>query len=305
MTTTTVNEAIGFTLRGFAFDTLFNVGKVDRTSTMFKLTLSDGSVIELDGTGFKYDSLGEFTAGTLKELKFVYDGTPFADIKGISVAAKSVTAASHTLELYDDLDLIGAIYRGNDKITGNDGNDVLLGFAGNDTISGAAGTDKLSGGAGKDSLYGGDSADRLMGDGGADYLRGDAGDDSLYGGSDADRLYGSLGADLLNGGTGKDQFIYKSVKDSTSSAFDTISGFSHSGGDKVDLSAIDASTKASGNNAFSFKGEVAFTKKAGELILSHDGGHTFVDADVNGDGKADLHIQFEGNLNLVASDFFL
>nr|WP_295374764.1 calcium-binding protein [uncultured Sphingosinicella sp.] len=61
-----------------------------------------------------------------------------------------------------------------------------------------------------------------------------AGADRITGGSGADRISGGRGADVLRGGDGADVFIYTSVADSTSTAFDQIVGFDYTA-DKIDL----------------------------------------------------------------------
>jgi VCBS repeat-containing protein len=52
-----------------------------------------------------------------------------------------------------------------------------------------------------------------------------AGDDTLWGGAGNDLIYGGRGADRLSGGAGADTFVYLSAAESTSTGFDTITGF--------------------------------------------------------------------------------
>jgi Ca2+-binding RTX toxin-like protein len=58
-------------------------------------------------------------------------------------------------------------------------------------------------------------------------------------------------------------FVYTSTKDSgtTTTTRDTITDFKHTDGDKLDLSAIDANSKLSGDQAFTFIGTAAFSTK--------------------------------------------
>ncbi|MBR0556583.1 calcium-binding protein [Ciceribacter sp. L1K23] len=179
---------------------------------------------------------------------------------------------------------------GNFAGTGNDLANTLSGNTGNNTLTGLAGNDTLNGNAGNDTLLGG------------------IGNDTMNGGSGNDRLTGGTGADTLTGGTGADRFVFTSLSDSTvsSSGRDTILDFSRSQGDKIDLSAIDASTKSSGNQAFSFIGEKsAFSGAAGELRYVNSGGDTFIYADVNGDKTSDFAIRIDANIDLVKGDFIL
>jgi hypothetical protein len=55
------------------------------------------------------------------------------------------------------------------------------------------------------------------------YIYGGTGADTITGGEGADVIVGGVGADILNGGTGADVFVFN-AGDSTSSAFDSISG---------------------------------------------------------------------------------
>ena len=206
--------------------------------------------------------------------------------------------------------------RGNDRLYGGDGNDKLKGDVGADLIYGDAGRDVLQGGRGNDRLYGGDGNDVLRGEGGNDKLYGDRGNDRLEGGAGKDRLiggdgndtlYGDVGADVLSGGIGRDTFVYKSVRDSkvAASGRDIITDFSTAQRDRIDLSAIDANTRASGNNAFDFIKTEAFTKTEGELRYEYRFGDTFVFGDVNGDGVADFSIRLDTQVAFRAADFIL
>jgi Ca2+-binding RTX toxin-like protein len=157
----------------------------------------------------------------------------------------------------------------------------VIGTAYNDRINGHNGVNKLDGGAGND------------------YLDGYAGDDTLIGGSGNDRLIGGLGndvliggtgTDILDGGAGNDRFVFQSSADSPVAASDRILNWNI--GDVIDLSAIDASTKSSGNQAFSQVS--AFSGKAGQAVVSHEGGLTVISLDTNGDKIADFRLEIVG-----------
>lgn len=165
----------------------------------------------------------------------------------------------------------------------------VSGLDGDDVLTGTNGTDSLAGNSGDDTLNGGD------------------GNDILNGGGGKDILYGGLGADKLTGGKGADVLVYQSIQESLpgSGNYDVITDFSHSQGDKIDLSAIDADTTQSGDQAFHLGGS-NFTDTPGELIQFSDGhGHTIVEGDVNGDGIADFEIMLNNAPVLVAGDFVL
>ena len=177
--------------------------------------------------------------------------------------------------------------------SGGSGSDKLYGGAGADTLYGNGGNDQLYGKLGKDKLYGGAGADKLGGGGDADYLNGGDGND---------RLQGWTGKDTLVGGKGADDFVFRSVGEAgKGSGRDVIEDFSRAQGDDIDLRGIDANTKASGDQAFSFIGDQAFSGKAGQLQYKNG----IVAGDINGDKAADFHIEIANHVGLVAGDFIL
>ncbi|MBO3762532.1 calcium-binding protein [Ciceribacter sp. L1K22] len=162
-------------------------------------------------------------------------------------------------------------------------------------------------GTGNLSGTGNSLANVITGNSGANALSGLAGNDTLKGEAGNDRLAGGTGADTLYGGSGADRFVFTALADSTvsSTGRDVIKDFSRSQGDRIDLSAIDASTRTSGNQAFSFIGEKSYSGKAGELRYVNSGGDTFIYADVDGDRKSDFAIRIDANIDLVKGDFIL
>jgi Ca2+-binding RTX toxin-like protein len=78
-------------------------------------------------------------------------------------------------------------------------------------------------------FQGSNSDDRLIGLGDANQIDGLAGNDTITGGA---------GADFLSGGTGADVFVYPQFGDSTLAAFDTITEFNVSAGDKIDVANV-------------------------------------------------------------------
>jgi Ca2+-binding RTX toxin-like protein len=133
-----------------------------------------------------------------------------------------------------------------------------------------------------------------------------AADDQLYGGRGSDLFFGGLGADRMIGNGGNDVFRYDLAAESTSAARDTIRDFTL--GDLIDLSRIDASTQAPGDQAFSFIGTAAFGHHAGELRLESQSGPVWlVQGDTDGDGASDFELSlFVVDAHPVtASDFVL
>ncbi len=168
------------------------------------------------------------------------------------------------------------------------------------TLRGTAGADTLTGGAGNDSLLGEGGNDRLQGSAGDDTLSGGAGYDALMGGDGSDRLAGGADADVLIGGAGADAFVFRSAADGN----DRIQDFSRAGGDKIDLSAIDADATAAGNQAFLFADGLAFVSYQPGTVTTHRGsdGTIRVDADT---GAGVLSFRVQGAASLGADDFLL
>jgi len=152
-----------------------------------------------------------------------------------------------------------------------------------------------------DSLRGDDNANVLDGLGGNNTLIGRGGNDILIGGIGNDKLEGDAGADTLTGGLGADTFYFFTTGDSNAaSGRDTITDFV-SLLDRIDLSGIDANTRTSGNQAFSYIGANAFTRVAGQLHFANG----MVEGDTNGDGVADFQLVVKGLAILAAGDFIL
>lgn len=217
-----------------------------------------------------------------------------------------------------------------DEIWGGADNDLLWGDEGDDFINGANGDDLLRGGGGRDLLQGGWGNDEVRGEGdddrvsggpGSDSVLGGLGNDTLFGGEDDDQLFGedgddvltgAFGSDQLTGGSGRDLFVFRAAGESKPGAgHDQILDFL-SGEDKIDLSAIDADSTVSGNQAFSFIGSKAFAAgQAGQLRLYEDAakpGRWFAEGDTDGDGTADFQIELASSQTLFApsgSDFIL
>lgn len=257
------------------------------------------------------DVAGQYSTTTGKFVLSAVSDQPI--LKGTS-AADILTGGDTTTTIYG--------YGGNDRLNGGGGNDVLIGGTGADRLEGGSGTDTASyAGATKGvtasltkaSLNTNDakgdtyvSIENLMGSNYADKLTGNSVVNVLVGGAGNDQLYGAKGADDLYGGSGNDVFLFTALSDSTVSATgrDTIFDF-YGNGDRIDLSAIDANTKLTGNQAFKFIGTEAFHGKAGELQYIQKASDTYIQGDVNGDKKTDFTIHIDDRLSLDKYDFIL
>ena len=115
------------------------------------------------------------------------------------------------------------------------------------------------------------------------------------------------------GGAGADTFVFTLSKDSSAkvSSADIIKDFDQ-GVDRIDLSAIDASTKLRGNNEFTFDGTKPFgTSKEGDIYYEQsdnvgtENDYTMVYIDTDNDRDAEMSIKLMGLHDLTASDFIL
>lgn len=128
----------------------------------------------------------------------------------------------------------------------------------------------------------------------------------LHGADSGQAMFGNAGLNTFEGNGGADSFVFeKGTTGKTQKKADTVADFSQADGDIIDLSPWDANAKKGGNQAFDFIGGEKFHGKAGELRYVIDGNDTWIQADTNGDRKADLTIHLDGAIALVASDFDL
>ena len=157
--------------------------------------------------------------------------------------------------------------------------------------SGGGGNDKINGTSKADDLAGGNGNDKLFGKGGNDTLRGENGNDMLR---------GDAGRDFLIGGKGADRFDFNSVSDSRggSSTRDVIKagdgavameGVGKSGGDRIDVSGIDADITKAGNQKFDFGG----TGKGDLSVINVGGGHSLVRANIDNDKAFEFQLLIE------------
>jgi Ca2+-binding RTX toxin-like protein len=226
------------------------------------------------------------------------------------------------------------------EITGNDAANVLDGGEGRDTLAGGAGDDEYRvdnladrvielAGAGIDLVVSsartytlganvenatieGDGAAILIGNARANVLQGGGGSNRLEGGASADSLVGGGGRDVLTGGTGGDLFVFEAASDTGVNALarDRISDFvAGIGGDRIDLSGIDAKAGTAANNAFTFIGNSAFhgTNASGQLRYEYDSvkGVGILYGSTDADSAAEFSIELTGVASLAAADLIL
>ncbi len=137
--------------------------------------------------------------------------------------------------------------------------------------------------------------DAITGTTAGDTLYGLAGNDTLSGGDGDDVLVGGTGADSLFGGAGADVFKYTSFNQIKG---DTIADFSAE--DILEFSAI-AGASFIGNAQFSgVAGEIRYSVNRLTAFMLSDSsvimGASSINIDSDGDTKADLFLQFVGEL---------
>lgn len=147
--------------------------------------------------------------------------------------------------------------------------------------------------------------DTVVGTSGSDWLHGYAGNDTLR---------GNAGADYLSGGTGDDIFDFDVASHSSGMFRDVLrgadgaaafEGAGAAGGDRIDLSGIDANDFAAGNQSFSFGGT-----GTGQISVVELGNtSTLVRANTDGDAAFEFELIIEdgkvGASQYTAADFIL
>lgn len=225
-----------------------------------------------------------------------------------------------------------------DSLIGSNDNNQIDGYTGNDSINGGLGKDTMIGGLGNDTYFVDNVNDvvtetstlateidtvnssvsytlkanienlNLTGKGAINGT-GNTLKNVIVGNGFANILTGGAGSDTLTGGLGVDRFKLAADSDSgaTSVTRDVITDFRHDQKDRIDLSAIDANSKTSGNNAFSsltvgnaFSGAFAkqgslYFDKVNHILYGND----------DADSAADFSIQLTGVDTLVLGDFIL
>lgn len=208
----------------------------------------------------------------------------------------------------DDDEIFGG--SGSDSLNGEEGNDLLRGNQQNDTVRGEGGADTLFGDDGADFMLGGADNDSLLGGNGADTLWGGSGVDTLAGGAGNDTLRGNASGDTLRGNAGADVFEFNQTLESFGTdvdLIDGIEGIGAFGGDRIDVSGIDANELTFGDDAFVFLGAVSsfvgITFGPGALWVENVGTQTRLYGSVNNDSTIDFEVHINDFATFTASDY--
>ncbi|HEX2552891.1 MAG TPA: M10 family metallopeptidase C-terminal domain-containing protein [Microvirga sp.] len=293
------------TVRSFEADGIYLTGGGNEVVTSGQV-LASGSGIIAKGSANHIVNSGQITAAREailvegRDNRIVNTGTVTATggagshgISVISEAGATNSVVNTGSILAGVIGLIGGA--GSERVvnSGSITGNVVLG-AGRDTFNGSEGL--IVG-----RVWGGEGADRLIGGRSDDVLLGGEGNDDLRGGDGEDVLAGGTGNNLMSGGSGEDMFVFSALGDTV--ARSSITDFS-SGVDILNLRAIDADALSPGNQAFSYRGDT-FTGRPGDLIARSYQGTTLIEADVDGDEKADLLIYLSRTDAVLKSDFLL
>jgi Ca2+-binding RTX toxin-like protein len=277
-------------------DNLFGMGGVDALyggagNDHLSIRGDSGSTVD-GGTGF--DTL--YIDG--QDISFAaITGFEAIDFAGASVILTGSQLASAFA--------LNTIVNGNGSITINMAAGVNLitklfdfsVFSGNIAINGTNGMDFIKLGHVENIVNAGDGTDVIQGGNFADTINGGAG---------VDKIAGNLGADVLTGGAGNDVFKYRRVDDSNSgNGIDVITDFTV-GQDRLNFVRIDTNPALVGSQGFAFIGMAEFGATGTAQIRFYDAGADLqVEADVDGDGIADMEIILQGlGGQLLTADSF-
>lgn len=148
----------------------------------------------------------------------------------------------------------------------------------------------------KDDVY-------IGGEAGA-FIDAGAGDDDIRGGALVDWITGGAGADRLDGEGGHDLYVYDALDDSTNKRPDRIKF--EDGVDLLTFVLIDANAQTPQiHDHFTIVDK--FSGVAGQLQWDHlninGKKETWLEADVTGDGRADMTVILEGHVTISSDDF--
>ncbi len=224
----------------------------------------------------------------------------------MSRLSSNLGGSNNSVQLNALANTFGGSETGNDSVFGGAGQDSIYGRGGDDFLNGEAGTDYLFGGDGSDTLLGGDGFDIVYGGSGSDFVLGQAGNDILYGEAGDDLLLGGTGRDIMVGGAGADLFTYNEEDSLVEGAFElfreSIIDFSQAQGDRINL----LFNSNGDGDPIDFIGNAAFTGQIFQVrYIPMGSSFTVVEADIDGNGVADLIINVSGQITFTASDFGL
>lgn len=268
--------------------TYFGVYSAAATTSL----VNDGTIITAAKTGACLEVGGQsadiINSGTIQSAR--YYGIETWAAQGCTIVNDgTISGGKGSLQLTRAVDVVtnNGLLQGTAILGGGD--DVYHGE--NGRVSGA--------------VWGQGGNDLLIGGRGADALGGGSGADTLTGGAGADTLTGAAGADVLSGGAGDDVFRFASASDVVgdrivaSPGAVAFGGAGVAGGDRIDLSAIDADTGLAGHQSFVF----GASQDAGRLWAVDVGNVTHIRGSFDGDAAFDFDLAINDGARVHAIDY--
>jgi Ca2+-binding RTX toxin-like protein len=298
--TLTGNALVNVITAGAGNDTLDGAGNVDY---LFGMAGDDRLIVGTIGSGSSVD--GGTGTDTLAVSGIVSLGG-LAGIEAIELAA-GATLTLTSSQAVSGLAAGTAISGPGSLVVNMAPTDLELALTSLTASGGASIT--INGSTSDDAIKGAlQAANTINGGGGADQIRGGGQADIINGGDGNDKIIGANGADVLTGGTGADTFRFQAVSNSgIGAAADRITDFVI-GTDRLAFTLIDTDPVAPGDQGFAFIGTAAFgAGGAAQMRYVTSGADLLVQADVNGDGIADMEIVLQGlaGQTLTSGDFLL
>lgn len=320
---TSTGVITGLISLGAGNDTFTNTGKVDFTAIDMGSgndVFTGGAIAEMviDGAGIDKYVLGAgndyfiATDGSATETDSV-DGVTGVDTYD---ASAEIVDPDHIFVVnLDGANHISAFGESFALKTAGDFDTNAFTFTKYDTV---IGFENVVGSSFNDIIFGNIAANALQGNDGDDELWGLAGNDTLKGGDGIDLVIGGAGKDDLWGDTGSDTFVFQGRTESglTLATRDVIHDFEQRVDefdtifDTINLD-FDANSALAGIQDFTFDDFIGLSSFTGgvldrtQLRFVYAGNQTIVQADVNGDRKADFSFALEGIFDLTAADFNL
>ncbi len=231
---------------------------------------------------------------------------------------------------------------GDDLVVAGEGADIVAAGTGNDTVDGGEGHDTILGGMGNDLARGAAGNDLVIGGAGNDTIAGGLGHDLLLGGTGSDTVILGQGSDIAVGGLGADTFVVlqTAAQDGTVTGLEfaqlvrsltagkveiapsvdwqsflargsltsnLIADFSQGQGDRLgfgSVTEVGAFTAVAAPGSFEFISAFPFSGDgARQLRVVISNGTTTIEADINGDGKADFAVELLGVVKITPADF--
>jgi serralysin len=113
--TISVTSIYGLDIRELDFSSIYFASSYTATGSLFRASYGGGDADEFRGSGFRYNSSGEPTAGSVSSYAAFRDGNKMFSVDGVAIAAINIVKVANTNSTTDDLSLIASALKGNDS----------------------------------------------------------------------------------------------------------------------------------------------------------------------------------------------